>query len=264
MGQRGTPHVGRILVLAAGVAFVILLLGVIEWPPPAVAPVPRNPGVRVTETYDGRFTFTRVRYEGLSRRWSGRGRAAWAHDYPDADHNLQTILREFTAVDARAGETNVLELEDPEIFRNPILYISEPGFWYMSEEGTRNLRQYLLKGGFLILDDFEGRQWDNMAAQLARALPDHRWFELEPTHPVFQSFFLLDDIYVPHPLVRVAPAYHALFEENGPGRRVMVLANHNADLAEYWEWSPTGYLPVDPTNDAYRLGVNYVIYGLTH
>lgn len=213
--------------------------------------------------YNGRFTFTRIRYGG-QRGARGWGRTAWAHDYPSADQNLQTILSEFTAVDSNTHGSNVFDLEDPEIFRFPILYVSEPGFWAITEQGAQNLGAFLRKGGFLILDDFEGRQWDNMAAQVARALPGYQWVGIDAEHPVFRSFFHVEDIYVPHPFVAVTPAYYAIFEDNDPSRRIMVLANHNSDLAEYWEWSAQGYFPVDPTNDAYRLGVNYVVYGLTH
>jgi len=215
--------------------------------------------------YNAQFTFTRIRYgSSLGRGFGRRGGSAWAHDYPSADRNLQTMLRELTAVDANSEGSNVFDLEDPEIFQNPVLYISEPGFWGVSEEGARNLRAHLLKGGFLIFDDFEGRQWDNMAAQMERVLPEARWREIDGSHPVFQSFFSVDDIYVPHPLVAVTPAYYAIFEDDDPNGRIMVLANHNSDLAEYWEWSAQGFFAVDPTNDAYRLGVNYIIYALTH
>jgi hypothetical protein len=209
--------------------------------------------------YDGDFTFTRVRYTG--RGW---GRGTWAHDYPAADRNIQYMLDEFTAMAANTSGSNVLELEDPEIFRNPILYVSEPGFWAITDEGAAALREHLLKGGFLIFDDFEGNQWINMAEQVRRALPEGRWAEIDESHPIFSTFFHLDDIYVPHPLVRVTPSYRVIFEDNDPSRRIMVLANHNSDLAEYWEYAAEGYFPVDPSNDAFRLGMNYLIYGVTH
>jgi hypothetical protein len=213
--------------------------------------------------YNARFTFTRVRYESSGFRRRGWG-SAWAHDYPDADRNLQTILAALTALVPNTTGSNVVDLEDTAIFRSPILYMSEPGFWSITQAGAENLRAFLLKGGFLIFDDFEAEQWDNMAAQVARALPEGEWVEIDVTHPLFQGFFAVEDIYVPHPLVRVHPAYYAIFEDNDPGRRIMVVANHNADLAEYWEWSAQGYFPVDPTNAAYQLGVNYIIYGMTH
>lgn len=244
-------------------------------PRPPSSPAAPGAGARASQRvgatvpYDGRFTFTRIRYAPPSggRRGFGYGRfgrGAWAHDYPAADVNMQTMLNEFTAMRATTGSSNVLELEDPEIFRYPILYVSEPGYWGITDEGAENLRRFLLKGGFLILDDFEENQWYNMAAQIARALPEGQWVEIDERHPIFDTFFHVDDIYVPHPLVRVTPVYQAIFEDNDPDRRVVVLANHNSDLAEYWEYAATGYFPVDPTNDAFRLGINYIVYGVTH
>lgn len=211
--------------------------------------------------YDGRFTFTRVRYAGPGFR--GMGGSTWSHDYPQADHNMHRILEFLTTVRVHSEGTNVLTLDDPRIFRHPILYLSEPGYWRITASEASHLRDYLLKGGFLILDDFEEEQWLNMEAQLARALPEHRFLELGPEHPVFQSLLRVDDIYVPHPFVRARPRYMGLFEDNEPARRLLVLANHNSDLAEYWEWSGNGFFPLDVTNDAYALGVNSIVYGLT-
>lgn len=213
--------------------------------------------------YDGRFTFMRIRYGGAYGFRRGGG-ASWAHDYPDGDRHISQILQYVSTVRPTLPETGVLTLEDPEIFKYPILYISEPGFWSVTDEGARNLRNYLLKGGFLIFDDFENEQWNNMESQLRRAIPEYDFVEIGPEHPVFTSFFRIKDIYVPHPLVNVVPKYYAIFENNDPKRRVMVLANWNADIAEYWEWSDRAYLPVDLSNEAYKLGVNYLIYGLTH
>jgi hypothetical protein len=135
----------------------------------------------------------------------------------------------------------------------------------MSEREARGLRDYVMKGGFLIFDDFEGRQWDNMEAQLRRAFPEYHPIEIDTRHPIFHSFFELDTISVPHPLVSgIEPGYWGLFEGNDPARRMLAIINHNNDLAEYWEYSDRGFFPVDLTNDAYKLGVNYIIYAMTH
>lgn len=211
--------------------------------------------------YNGKFTFTRIRYGGEGFR---RGGGAWAHDYPAADLNLPKIIEYVSAIPINVGASNVFDLENREIFRHPIIYLSEPGFWRITPEGAKHLRDYLLKGGFLILDDFEAGQWYNMEAQLLHALPDHQFIEIGPDHRIFSSFFQLKDIYVPHPLVSVTPRYLALFENNDPARRMLVLANHNSDLAEYWEWSAEGLFPVDLSNEAYKLGVNYIHYALIH
>ena len=99
---------------------------------------------------------------------------------------------------------------------------------------------------------------------MRRVMPEYQWIRIDATHPIFHSFFEMKTIDFPHPTVRVLPNYLALFDGNDPAGRMLALANHNADLAEYWEWSDTGLFSVDVTNEAYKLGVNYVIYSMTH
>ena len=221
-----------------------------------------------TVPYNGKFTFTRIRFDAPSgsRRGGFRrsGRAAWNQHYPEADLNMQAMLAEFTGVSANTGGSNVFELEDRTIFEHPILFISEPGTWGVTDEGAANLREHLLKGGFLFFDDFEEDHWYNMAEQVAKALPEARWVEIGSEHPIFDTFFYIENIYLPHPAYRMTPNYRAIFEDNDREKRIMVLANHNSDLAEYWEYAGLGYFAVDPTNDAFRLGINYIVYGLTH
>ena len=210
--------------------------------------------------YDGRYVFTRIRYGG-----GGFRGGSWAHDYPRADQHLPQILKDLTTINARTGASNVLDLEDPDIFLNPILYVSEPGFWSITDEGARNLRAHLLKGGLVIFDDFEGpAQWGNMEAQMRQVFPELRFIRIDVSHRIYHTFFEMQTIDFPHPVVNVMPAYYALFEDNDPDGRMLALANHDNDLAEYWEWSATGMFPVNFTSEAYKLGVNYIVYGLTH
>ncbi len=210
--------------------------------------------------YDGRLTFTRIRYDGSY----GRGGSAWNHDYPQADRHLPLILDELTSIRANLEESNIFDLEDPEIFRHPILYIWEPGFWDISPQGAANLASYMRKGGFVIFDDFEAGQWDNFEVQFRRALPEAEFVPLDLSHPIYHVFFEIDRLNLPHPSASVVPGYYAVYENNDPQGRMMALVNHNADIAEYWEWSGTGYFAVNVTNDAYKLGVNYFVYALTH
>ena len=164
----------------------------------------------------------------------------------------------------RLDGTNVYDLDDPEIFENPIIYVSEPGFWAIRETEAKNLRAHLLKGGFIIFDDFEADQWINFAHQFKRAMPEYEFIEIDVKHPIFHTYFDLQKLDTPHPLVRVTPVYYGVFEDNDPTQRMLAMVNHNSDLAEYWEWSGRGFFAIDPTNDAYKLGINYVMYGLTH
>jgi hypothetical protein len=205
--------------------------------------------------YDGRFAFSRIRYGPNSD---------WNHDYPRGDRHLTRIVSEITHVVTHDEGSNVFTLDDPELFRYPIAYLSEPGFWNMGDLEAQRLREYLLKGGFLIFDDFEGRQWDNMAYQMRRVLPEGRWVKVDVPNPLFDSFFRMESVNFPHPMYGYTPNYLVIYEDNDPTRRVMVIANHDNDVAEYWEWSDTGLLPIDLSNEAYKLGINYVIYGMTH
>ncbi|MCI0435177.1 MAG: DUF4159 domain-containing protein [Gemmatimonadetes bacterium] len=177
---------------------------------------------------------------------------------------MPNIIAYVSTARVNTGRSNVFTLDDPEIFRHPILYVSEPGFWLITASEATSLGLWMRKGGFLILDDFEERQLDNALAQIERAWPGLAPIEIGPEHPIFDAFFRVKDIYIPHPLVAVTPVYYGMFEDNDPSKRMVVLLNHNADLAEYWEWSDNGWFPVDLSNEAYKLGTNYIIWGLTH
>ena len=206
--------------------------------------------------YDGRWAFTRLRYHP---------NASWNHDYPRADRHLAFIVGDISMASAHTDGSNVLDLDDPDMFQYPLVYMSEPGFWDMSDTEAGHLRAYLRKGGLILFDDFENAQWNNMAAQMARVLPENHWIDIDVSHPIFHVFFDLKRIDYDHPMYPgMKPNYRALFEGDDPHRRLIALANHNNDLAEYWEWSDTGFFAIDPTNEAYKIGVNYVIYSLTH
>ena len=142
--------------------------------------------------YDGRFVFVRLRYD-MARGLAGgffRQDVKWAHDYPRAERNLTKILEEVTNVNPFQGPNggNVLALDDPELHKFPFAYMSEPGFWFPTEAEVVGLRTYMLKGGFVIFDDFWGDHWRNFEAQLQRVLHD------------------LEDGLVPETLTSSAPA----------------------------------------------------------
>lgn len=233
-------------------------------PPPQEANAP----------YDGRFAFVRIRYDdgggdlrggffGYSR---GGREPFWAHDTPRAEHNFLRIMEELTVVHTAPDSRLVLEADDPDLFRYPVAYIVEVGYWRPSDSEVAALSTWLRKGGFLIVDDFRGAHFLNFEAQLSKVLPGARLLPLEAGEGVFDSFFHVDDPYslIPPYDRDLTPVYLGVFEDNDPSRRLMVAVNYNTDLAEYWEFSDYGYYPIDLSNDAYKFGVNYVIYGLTH
>ena len=212
--------------------------------------------------YDGKFVFVRMSYP-----W-GRGRGApWAHDYPRGEEHFLKIFSELTNVQAHVTESSVMSFSDPELFKFPVAYMAEPGFWYLqSEQEVKNLRQYLLKGGFLIFDDFRGGgEWANLDLQMSRAFPEGRWVDLDASHPIFHSFFEINSLdIVPQAYDAGRPIFRGLFQDNDPNKRLMAVTSFQSDMSEFWEWSDTGYAPIEANNEAYKLGINLFMYGITH
>lgn len=216
--------------------------------------------------YDGRFTFARIKYRG-----GGRG-AGWAHDYPRAESHFMHIVRSITTIRpfVEAGPIaggNILALDDPDLMKYPVAYLSEPGGWFPNEKETEGLRKYLLKGGFVIIDDFDGggmqRDWYHFVEVMRSVLPTGRVQEIPKTHPIFDSFFKIDFEKLVSYGSGDTPGYFAIFENNDSRKRVMMIINFNQDIGDYWEWSDRGF-NLAPSNEAYKLGVNYLIYALTH
>jgi hypothetical protein len=221
-------------------------------------------GINENTDYDARLTFVRIRFTGgpgsFARRGS-YGEPPWAHDYPTSDTHLMKILKELTSVTPHTDESNVYTFDDPELFNYPIAYVSEPGMMTASDAEIAGLRNYLKKGGFVIFDDFRDRDWYNLETQMRRALPEARWVVLDHTHPIFNSFFEIKNFNFGQ---YGQETYYGIFEDNDPNKRLLAVAGHNQDLGEFWEFSDTGILPIDLSNEAYKFGVNYFIYGLTH
>ena len=209
---------------------------------------------------DGGFTFVRIRYAG-NRRWSA--------DYPTMEQNLATMLREMTTIKTDPGRTNVYDLDDPELNQFPIAYLTEPGYWVPSESEVLGLRQYLGRGAFLIVDDFHfANEWAVFEEGMKRVLPDARIDRLDISHPIFDSFFHIKTLKVPYPgrlgEQGLMGEFYGIHEDNDPTKRLMVVINYNMDIGDYIEWSGEDIYERASTSEAYKFGINYVVYGLTH
>jgi len=232
------------------------------------------------EDFDGGFMYCRVYYEG-----PGRGRGGWSTDYPGADNNFSVRLAELTRVRVklrvdRQPHHVVVGLTDPMLNRCPILFMEDVGTVGFSEPEIQALHKYFLKGGFLWVDDFWGsRAWGNWVRELARVLPPNEFpiFDIPLTHPVMHTLYDVNEV----PQVsnigfwRGSGGQTSEFgEDSGQVHfrgiqdsqgRLMVVMTHNTDIADTWEregasknyfslFSPSGY----------ALGVNVVLYAMTH
>jgi hypothetical protein len=222
-------------------------------------PVEPNP------PYDGQFTFVRLRY-GPPTNYVAQS-IPWSHDYPNGERHFMKILNELTMMRPHLEETSILGFDDPEVFKYPLAYMAEPGFLQLSEAEVAGFSAYLKKGGFVIFDDFSPWRggWEPFEAQMLRVLPGARFVDLDATHPIFHSFFEIDDLsIVPQNYDQGRPVFRGIFEDNDPAKRLLVMINFNTDISEYWEFSDTGLKPISENNEAYKLGVNYILYGMTH
>lgn len=209
--------------------------------------------------YDARFTFVRLRYREY-------GPAGWAFDYPAMERNFMTVLADLTSIGPHVDRSNVLTMDDPALLRYPIAYLSEPGYWLPSREEAEGLRLWLAKGGFLIVDDFYGAQWQQFERAMGLVMPEGRIVPLDVSHPIFDAFFRIETLQgMRHPSdTRYEARYLGIFEDNDPRKRLQVIINYNNDIGDYMEWSGEGWYPVNLSNDAYKLATNYLVYGLTH
>jgi hypothetical protein len=248
------------VALIAGVVVALILAGATAI---RTAHAQRRGGrgvfVEPNASYDGKFTFVRLRYRVY-------GRSGWEFDYPAMERNFMTILKDLTSMQLHQRESNIYDMDDPELMKYPIAYLSEPGYWYPSKSEADGLRRYLAKGGFLIVDDFYFNQWENFERSMRMVIPNAVFAPLKVDHPIFDSFFHISTLDgMAHPDNRAAKAiYLGIYENNDPTRRLIAIINYNNDIGDYMEWSGEGWYPVNMSNDAYKLATNYIIYGLTH
>jgi len=215
------------------------------------------------------FTFVRIEYDTY------RGRYGWTTDYPDADLNLSWRLQQLTSIKTDPNGRH-MRLTNPQLFEYPFIYIVEPGGLHFSEDEVVALRSYLLRGGFLMVDDFWGEaEWANFEYEIKRVFPDRPIEEIPLEHEIFNLVYKLEE----KPLIPSVNTYwsggwtersdareahyRTIKDDNG---RLMMVICHNTDLGDGWEREGVdqGYFVQYSERWAYPLGINIVTYALTH
>lgn len=216
----------------------------------------------------GEFAFARLKYQGNGYDEWGR----WSADYPDAEHHFSKGLQRLTAIDVTAHNV-LLTATDDRIFNFPWLYVVEVGYMQLSNAEALQLREYLLRGGFLMVDDFHGNwEWENFEAELFKIFPDREIVELSDYNETFHVLYDLSSR-SQIPGIRALrqnrtwekggrfPRWRGVLDNDG---RVMIAINFNQDIGDAWEHSDEAEYPQPLAAEAYRLGINYVIYAMTH
>ena len=222
----------------------------------------------------GEYTFVRIIYETPPRGYGRRsGSGPWT-DYPEADNNFIVGLREWAGTNLKiAPRPEVLEIMDDRIFDYPILYFVEPGSLELSDEHAARIREYVARGGFLFFDDFWGvYEWENLETQLAKVWPNRQAKDLPLSHPIFHSYLDVEEV-VQVPNIYnaqrgitsekggIVPHYMGVEDEHG---RIVAFISFNCDLGDAWEWINDPSYPVKYGLAAYKLGINVVVYAMSH
>ncbi len=225
------------------------------------------------ELMDSEFHFARVAFGYHGERFgTGRGEP-WLRDWPEAEVHFIDGVRRLTRIDA-ATDNRQVSLIDDRLFDYPAIYAVKVGFWRLSDDEAARLREYLLRGGFLIVDDFHGpREWTQFAESLKKVFWDRPIVDIPEHDEIFHVLYDVDQrVQIPgqqaiwrgvtweHP--QGVPAHwRGVYDDDG---RLLVAINFNMDLGDAWEHADDAYYPEPLTALAYRFGVNYVIYSMTH
>jgi hypothetical protein len=226
---------------------------------------------------DSEFVFARVQF--TQRRWTQYWRELrddpdsagppWWHDWPFSDEFVTSLLHELTGVRTTSESHQNVELENPEIFKYPFLYFSEPGFMNLNDREIANLGEYIRRGGFVMADDFrepgmlpgDENELEVLKYYLSRAVPEYKLVRLDLSHPIFHQFFDITTLDMDPPYGDFRPQFWGLQDEHG---KLRLIADYNNDLGDYWEDLDKGSAAVKPAVWATQLGINYVLYAMSH
>jgi hypothetical protein len=218
------------------------------------------------------YAFARLRYASFRGGYYWRGPGSWATDYPKADRQFVQGVRRLTRLHTRSVE-QVVDLDGDEIYNWPWIYAVEVGHWGLSDAQARKLRDYLLRGGFLMVDDFHGTfEWEVFMASMSRVFPDRPIVDIPNRDAIFHVVYDLDERFqVPgiqmfrsgrtYEQDGYEPEWKGIYDDRG---RLMVAICHNMDLGDAWEWADSPRYPERYASLAFRTGINYILYAMTH
>jgi Domain of unknown function (DUF4159) len=221
------------------------------------------------------FTWSRLRYDmNVSRGYFryGYGYGSWSTDYPKADRQFVLAFRRLTRINARPTE-QVVDLDSDDIFNWPFVYAVQVQNWTFTPEQAQRMRDYLLRGGFLMVDDFHGEaDWENFMRGMRMVFPDRSVEDLQNNDPLFHVIFDLSQRFqVPGEQYVMTgrtyekdgfnPEWRAIRDDKG---RIMVAICHNMHLGDAWEWADDPRYPERFASMAFRLGIDYIMYAMTH
>lgn len=212
---------------------------------------------------DAEFTYARIRYHMTSDAlWEQRREVPWHHDYPEGDEFFPSFLKEVTQIHTTSKSYQIVDIDSPELFKYPFAYLCEPGYLELNDKDVKNLRQYLDRGGFILVDDFRGpRHLNNLIYQMKKVYPKRNIVPLTLNHSVFNVFYNIDSLDMRPPYGNGAVEFLGIEDDSG---RLVMAINYNNDLSEIWQWLDEGVTSMQDAAQSLKFGTNYVMYAFTH
>jgi len=202
-----------------------------------------------------------ARWEYTARgKFNGTG---WSHNFPNSDRHFAQVISEATNIDVKNASYRIVELGSPEVFDYPFAVVSEPGEMALTDHEVDNLREFIDRGGFVLMDDFDGsRDLATLQRNLHLAFPDRDLVRMTIDQDIFNVFYRIDALNVISPyVVEGEPVFYSLMNKDG---KIAVVACYNNDLENFWDFIDRGEYPLKPSIEAFRLGINFVVYSMSH
>jgi hypothetical protein len=258
--------------IAIALLFSTLTLTMLAFQGPGFEDEEETPTLPPDAQQNAEWTFARYHFRSNSDSGGYRRFHLWAADYPKADRQFTMGVRRLTRLHAR-GMEQVVDADSDELFNWPWIYMEHGNGWNLTDDEVVRLRQYLLKGGFLLSDDTHGDyEWEALVEGLHSIFPGRQIEDLKNDDEIFHVMYDLNDrVQIhgtrflwggrPYGPDMVAPKWRAIRDDDG---RIMVAICHNSDVGDAWEWADSPNYPERETSLAYRIGINYILFDMTH
>jgi hypothetical protein len=206
------------------------------------------------------FVYARIRYHFPP--YSRFRELPWHHDYPYGDEMFPDFVQRVSNVHTTRESYQIVDIDSPELFKYPFAYMCEPGYLDLLPNDVKMFREYLDRGGFVLVDDFRGyRDLENLRVQLKKVYPDRDLVPLDINHEIFHAFYDIETLDYAPPYGNEPLAFFALMDPKG---NIQMIVNYNNDLSEMWEWLDRGEMSLQHAVTSLRLGANYLVYSMTH
>jgi hypothetical protein len=227
-----------------------------------------------SQSSDSEFVYARIRYHMTPEAIFVR-EVPWHHDYPYGDQMFPTVVAEVTNIKTSSMAYQIVDIDSPELFKYPFAYLCEPGYLQLNAKDVVNLREYLDRGGFLLIDDLrtaayssqtgEGPEDDiaHFRLEMKKVYPDRDFVRLDVSDPVFNTFYKIKSLDMTPPYIFPGQRPVEFLGLRDPHGILQLVVNNNNDISEFWEWLNQGTRSLHDASTSLEFGINYLLYAMT-